>query len=62
MFVFHSPNTTHPNTIHLDAAMGRAFGFGSSEFAKQKYPERLEIVDVLPYTAAGEIWKNLLRE
>ena len=30
--------------------------------AKQKYPERLEIVDALPYTAAGKIRKNILRE
>jgi len=35
---------------------------GSSEFAKRKYPERLAIVDALPYTAAGKIRKNLLRE
>lgn len=34
----------------------------SSGLAKQKYPERLEIVDALPYTAAGKIRKNLLRE
>ena len=33
-----------------------------SGLAKQKYPERLEIVDTLPYTAAGKIRKNLLRE
>jgi non-ribosomal peptide synthetase component E (peptide arylation enzyme) len=33
-----------------------------SGLAKQKYPERLEIVDALPYTAAGKIRKNLLRE
>jgi len=37
-------------------------GLGSSEFANQKYPERREIVDALPYTAAGKIRKNLLRE
>jgi acyl-CoA synthetase (AMP-forming)/AMP-acid ligase II len=42
--------------------MGRAFGLGSSEFVKQKYSERPEIVDVLPYTAAGKIRRNLLRE
>lgn len=30
--------------------------------AKQKYPERLEIVESLPYTASGKIQKNLLRE
>jgi acyl-CoA synthetase (AMP-forming)/AMP-acid ligase II len=34
----------------------------SSGLAKQKYPERLEIVDALPYTAAGKIRKNILRE
>jgi len=48
---------------------GAAFDFDqmrqllqSSGLAKQKYPERLEIVDALPYTAAGKIRKNLLRE
>lgn len=30
--------------------------------AKQKYPERLEIVDRLPTTASGKIQKNALRE
>ncbi len=34
----------------------------TSGLAKQKYPERLEIVDALPYTAAGKIRKNLLRD
>jgi cyclohexanecarboxylate-CoA ligase len=34
----------------------------SSGLAKQKIPERLEIVDNLPYTAAGKIRKNLLRD
>jgi acyl-CoA synthetase (AMP-forming)/AMP-acid ligase II len=29
---------------------------------KEKYPERREIVDALPYTAAGKIRQNLLRE
>jgi acyl-CoA synthetase (AMP-forming)/AMP-acid ligase II len=33
-----------------------------SGLAKQKFPERLEIVDTLPYTAAGKIRKNLLRD
>lgn len=33
-----------------------------SGLAKQKYPERLEIVQSLPYTAAGKIRKNLLRD
>jgi len=37
-------------------------GLGSSEFAKQKYPERREIVDALPYTAAGKIRKNCCGE
>lgn len=48
---------------------GAAFDFDqmrqlleSSGLAKQKYPERLEIVDALPYTAAGKIRKNLLRD
>lgn len=30
--------------------------------AKQKYPERLEIVEELPMTASGKIQKNVLRE
>ena len=34
----------------------------TSGLAKQKYPERLEVVDALPYTAAGKIRKNLLRD
>jgi acyl-CoA synthetase (AMP-forming)/AMP-acid ligase II len=34
----------------------------TSGLAKQKYPERLEILDTLPYTAAGKIRKNILRE
>jgi acyl-CoA synthetase (AMP-forming)/AMP-acid ligase II len=34
----------------------------SSGLAKQKYPERLEILDELPYTAAGKIRKNILRD
>jgi acyl-CoA synthetase (AMP-forming)/AMP-acid ligase II len=34
----------------------------ASGLAKQKYPERLEIVEALPYTAAGKIRKNILRE
>jgi len=34
----------------------------ASGLAKQKYPERLEILEALPYTAAGKIRKNLLRD
>lgn len=30
--------------------------------ARQKYPERLEIIDAFPRTAAGKIRKNVLRE
>jgi cyclohexanecarboxylate-CoA ligase len=30
--------------------------------AKQKYPERLEVVDEFPMTASGKIQKNVLRE
>ncbi len=48
---------------------GAAFDFDqmrqileTSGLAKQKYPERLEIVEALPYTAAGKIRKNLLRD
>lgn len=47
---------------------GAAFDFEAmqellraSGLARQKYPERLEIVTSLPYTAAGKIRKNLLR-
>jgi cyclohexanecarboxylate-CoA ligase len=32
------------------------------QIAKQKFPERLEIVDEFPHTASGKIKKNLLRE
>ncbi|WHZ05783.1 AMP-binding protein [Neobacillus sp. YX16] len=35
---------------------------GTKEIAKQKYPERLEIVSELPKTASGKIQKYLLRE
>lgn len=34
----------------------------SSGLARQKFPERLEVVSELPYTAAGKVRKNLLRE
>jgi non-ribosomal peptide synthetase component E (peptide arylation enzyme) len=34
----------------------------ASGLAKQKFPERIEIVDSLPYTAAGKIRKNILRD
>lgn len=34
----------------------------ASGLAKQKFPERLEIVNSLPHTAAGKIRKNLLRD
>ena len=30
--------------------------------AKQKYPERIELVDQLPTTASGKVQKFLLRE
>ena len=33
-----------------------------SGMAKQKYPERLEIIDAFPRTPAGKIRKNVLRE
>jgi len=48
---------------------GAAFSFQDmltvlekSRIAKQKYPERLEIVEEFPYTASGKIRKNVLRE
>jgi acyl-CoA synthetase (AMP-forming)/AMP-acid ligase II/AcrR family transcriptional regulator len=34
----------------------------ASGLAKQKYPERLEIVESLPYTIAGKVRKNVLRD
>lgn len=34
----------------------------ASGLARQKHPERLEIVDDLPYTAAGKVRKNVLRD
>lgn len=34
----------------------------NSGLAKQKFPERLEIIENLPYTAAGKIRKNVLRD
>ena len=49
--------------------VGAAFGFEdmiallqASGLARQKHPERIEIVESLPYTVAGKIRKNLLRE
>ena len=49
--------------------VGAVFGFEdmiallqASGLARQKHPERLEIVESLPYTVAGKIRKNLLRE
>ncbi|ELY50150.1 AMP-binding enzyme [Natronolimnohabitans innermongolicus] len=48
---------------------GRSFSFGEMinhldeyEMAKQKYPERLEIVDEFPRTGSGKIQKAELRE
>jgi non-ribosomal peptide synthetase component E (peptide arylation enzyme) len=41
------------------AAMTRLFE--GSGLAKQKFPERLELVDELPHTSAGKVRKNLLR-
>jgi cyclohexanecarboxylate-CoA ligase len=35
---------------------------GEHRLAKQKYPERLEIIDQLPVTASGKIQKYLLRD
>ncbi|MEX0407336.1 AMP-binding protein [Aquibium sp. LZ166] len=42
------------------AAMERVLS--SSGLARQKFPERLEVVSEMPYTAAGKIRKNLLRD
>jgi non-ribosomal peptide synthetase component E (peptide arylation enzyme) len=35
---------------------------GETGMAKQKYPERIEIIEAFPRTAAGKIRKNLLRD
>ena len=35
---------------------------GETGMAKQKYPERIEIIRAFPRTAAGKIRKNLLRD
>ena len=45
----------------LDLADVIAFLDGTG-MAKQKYPERLEIIEEFPRTAAGKIRKNLLRD
>jgi cyclohexanecarboxylate-CoA ligase len=36
--------------------------FEKSGLARQKYPERLELVGELPHTSAGKVRKNLLRD
>ena len=46
---------------HFDfAAMEQALA--SSGLARQKFPERLEVIGEMPYTAAGKVRKNLLRD
>jgi acyl-CoA synthetase (AMP-forming)/AMP-acid ligase II len=52
--------TLKPGASFDFAAMQKLLA--ASGMAKQKYPERLEIADSLPYTAAGKIRKNLLRD
>jgi cyclohexanecarboxylate-CoA ligase len=47
--------------VSLDLAGVSAFLDGTG-MAKQKYPERLEVIDDFPRTAAGKIRKNVLRE
>ena len=61
------PNET--GCAYVVLAEGAALTFGdmvtaleSSGMAKQKYPERLEIVDAFPRTPAGKIRKNVLRQ
>jgi acyl-CoA synthetase (AMP-forming)/AMP-acid ligase II len=48
---------------------GGSFDFAAMEevlnrsgLARQKFPERLELVEALPYTAAGKVRKNVLRD
>ena len=46
-----------------DLNLARVLDFLSGTgMAKQKYPERLEIIDDFPRTAAGKIRKNVLRD
>ena len=45
--------------LTLDAIVAYLDGQG---IAKQKYPERLELVDGLPVTASGKVQKYLLRD
>lgn len=46
---------------HFDfAAMTELLG--ATGLARQKWPERLQIVETMPYTAAGKIRKNVLRD
>ena len=37
-------------------------GLDRAGLARQKFPERLEIVSELPYTAAGKVKKDILRK
>lgn len=46
---------------HVDVATLAAF-LERVGLARQKFPERVELVDMLPRTAAGKVQKNLLRQ
>jgi acyl-CoA synthetase (AMP-forming)/AMP-acid ligase II len=50
----------HPQQ-RVDVAMLAAFLEGAG-LAKQKFPERVELVEDLPRTASGKVRKNVLRE
>lgn len=52
--------TLKPGADFDFAEMERALS--SSGLARQKFPERLEVVSEMPYTAAGKVRKNLLRD
>lgn len=63
------PEMQEKGCAYVKVATGSSFDFDDmishlekEGIAKQKYPERLEIVDKLPMTASGKIQKNVLRE
>lgn len=62
------PDLQEKGCAYVKVAPGESFTFeemihylGGEGIAKQKFPERLEIVDDFPMTASGKIQKNVLR-
>ena len=51
-----------PNPGHEPRCAGLAAFLETAGLARQKFPERVEIVDDLPRTASGKVQKNVLRE